>query len=308
MALSQVRGASRPRWRWQRDHWGYVCVMPAILWVAVLFLVPLVSAVLTSLEQETPDGAVFVGPRNYERILLGSFARTLFWPSFWRTLGFTLASVLLHLLVGLILAVMVNNAPWRTLFRGIVLIPWVMPGVVVAFIWLWMYQPQYGAINGLLTQLGLGEWRTAWLGQPATALPAVLLAGVWRHSVFDTMMLLAGLQAIARDYYEAASIDGADRWQSFLFVTLPILRPIILTITLFDFIWSFGAFDLIWLMTGGGPMDQSHVLGTLVYRTGFRYVDIGEASAIATMMFLFVAIAAVAYVALARRLTPEHFE
>jgi multiple sugar transport system permease protein len=308
MAVEQARDARRPGWRWRREYWGYVCVMPAILWVAALFLVPLSSAILTSLEQDTPDGAVFVGLQNYERILLGTFARTLFWPSFGRTVGFTVAAVLSHLLVGLILAVLVNNAPWRTLFRGIVLIPWVMPGVVVAFIWLWMYQPQYGAVNGLLTHLGLGEWRTAWLGQPATALPAVLLASVWRHSVFDTMMLLAGLQAISKDYYEAAGIDGAGRWQAFRFVTLPMLRTIILTITLFDFIWSFGAFDLIWLMTGGGPMDSSHVLGTLVYRTGFRYVDIGEASAIATMMFVFVAIAAVSYVLIAQRLTPEHFE
>jgi multiple sugar transport system permease protein len=306
VASERALPAARPRWRC--EYWGYVCVLPSILWVAALFLVPLASALLTSLQRDTSDGAIFVGLDNYDRILVGTFARTLFWPSFWRTLGFTLTSVLLHLVVGLILAVLVNNAPWRTLFRGVVLIPWVMPGVVVAFIWLWMYQPQYGAINGLLTNLGLGQWRTAWLGQPATALPAVMLAGVWRHSVFDTMMLLAGLQAISKDYYEAAGIDGAGRWQAFRYVTLPMLRTIILTITLFDFIWSFGAFDLIWLMTGGGPMDQSHVLGTLVYRTGFRYVDIGEASAIAAMMFLFVAVAAVGYVLIAQRLTPENFE
>lgn len=307
MAESAVVAARRAR-RWRREYWGYVCVLPAVLWIGGMLLVPLVSALLTSLERETADGTVFVGLDNFGRILLGDFARTLFWPSFWRTVGFTLSAVVLHLLVGLALALLVNNAPWRTLFRGIVLVPWVMPGVVVAFIWLWMYQPQYGALNGLLTHLGLGAWRSAWLGQPATALPSVLVASVWRHSVFDTMMLLAGLQAISRDFYEAASIDGAGRWQSFRHVTLPMLRGIVLTITLFDFIWSFGAFDLIWLMTGGGPMDSSHVLGTLVYRTGFRYVDIGEASATATMMFLFVAVAAVGYVALAQRLAPENFE
>ncbi|HLH75027.1 MAG TPA: sugar ABC transporter permease [Chloroflexota bacterium] len=308
MVESGLRATRRRRWKWRREYWGYVCVIPAIAWIVGVMLVPLIDVLLISLQNAAPSGSSYAGLAHYQQILTGNFGQTLFWPSTWRTVWFTVGSVVSHLVVGLGLALLVNNVRWRALFRGIVLIPWVMPGIVVAFIWLWMYQDQYGMINGALSHLGLAQWRQAWLGQAGTALPAVLVANVWRHSVFDTIMFLAGLQGIPRDYYEAASMDGAGAWQSFRHVTIPALRSITLTVTLLDFIWSFGAFDLIWLMTGGGPMDTTHVLGTLVYRTAFRYIDVPEGAAVATVMFVFIAVAAVGYVWLSRRLAPEDLQ
>jgi len=248
-------------------------------------------------------GRVFtwIGLGNYRELLETS----LFWQVLWQTVAFTLGSVIFHLVLGIGLALLLHariNSRIRNLFRGLLIIPWLFAPTVAGMIWVLLLSP-FGVVNGFLSSLGLlsPNQTINWLGSPNTSLLSVTAMNIWRAYPFFMVMLLAGLQAIPEEVYEAADIDGTTSLQKFWFITIPALRGIILTIVLLDSIWTFRAFDPVYVMTGGGPVNSSQVLPTIIYFDAFQKLRTGYASAEAVVMFLILFGFSVLYVRRAAR-------
>ena len=258
---------------------------PSLLILAALLLYPLVDVVRLSFYDSNLQREVWVGLGNYAALV----EDPLFWRAFGQTVIFTFFSVALHLVIGLGLALLLNlpiNRTFRTVARGLLIVPWLLAPIVAGMIWVLMLAP-FGVANGLLASLGLLDPAAAfsWLGDPSTALGSVTAMNVWRAFPFFMVMLLAGLQAIPRQLYEAAEIDGASLFRQFWHVTLPQLRGVMATVVLLDSIWTFRAFDPVFVMTGGGPAHASEVLPTAIYFDGFQKLRFGYASAEAVVMF-----------------------
>jgi ABC-type sugar transport system permease subunit len=233
------------------------------------------------------------GLGNYRRLFHDSQVA----DSIFRTVTWTVVSVLLQFLIGLAVALALRG-PFRgrPAVRMLLLVPWATPAVVGALAWKWVYHGQYGLLNALLGTAGLGGLERAWLGDPSTALGAVIAANVWRGFPFIAVMLGAALANVPAELHEAASIDGASRWQELRYVTLPQLRPAILLATLLSGIWTFNNFSTIYILTGGGPAGRTDILVTFVYRNGFQYFEFGYAAALSVMLFVIVLVPSVAYV------------
>ncbi|HEY9301685.1 MAG TPA: sugar ABC transporter permease, partial [Phormidium sp.] len=179
----------------------------------------------------------------------------------------------------------------RSLVRTAAIIPWALPTALIGLAWAWIFNDQFGVVNDILLRLGLIQTGINWLGNPTLALLAVIIADVWKTTPFISILLLAGLQSISADLYEAHSIDGATPWQSFYKITLPLLMPQILIALLFRFAQSFGVFDLIAVMTGGGTGGATEVVSLYIYSTVMRYLDFGYGSALVVVTFLLLILA-----------------
>jgi multiple sugar transport system permease protein len=210
-----------------------------------------------------------------------------FWQTILNTTVFTLSSLVLELVLGMGVALMLNQAfRGRGIVRTIAIIPWALPTALIALTWRWIFNDQYGVWNDILLRLGIIDQGINWLGQPTTAMMAVIAADVWKTTSFVSILLLAGLQSIPEDLYEAHSIDGASTWQSFRQITLPLLLPQILIATLFRFAQAFGIFDLVQVMTGGGPAGSTEMVSLYIYSTVMRYLDFGYGAALVVVTFL----------------------
>ncbi len=271
--------------------------LPAALVSALVLVVPLANVVLMSVQQEVAGGGFeFVGLRNFRE--LG--ADPLFFKALRNTTVFTLGSVALHVILGLGAALLLNQQiRARRLFRVIALIPWMFSSVVVAGTWRWLLNSQFGPVNDVFRRVGLPD-SIEWLGSVALAMPSVVLANAWRGFPFVMVMCLAGLQAIPREQYEAAAVDGAAAWARFLYVTLPNLRFVLSISAVLDIIWNFKYFDLVMLMTNGGPASSTEVVVTLVYRNAFEFFRFGYAAAQAVVVFLILAAFTTVYARLLR--------
>lgn len=268
---------------------------PSLLILVALMVYPFVEVLRLSFHTSNLREEVWVGLANYARLA----ADSLFWQAFWQTVMFTAFSVVLHLVIGLGLALLLNmriNRAFRSLARGILIVPWLLAPTVAGMIWVLMLAP-FGVINGLLAGLGIIDPAAtiSWLGDPSTALGSVTAMNVWRAFPFFMVMLLAGLQAVPRELYEAAQIDGASWFRQFWHITLPQLRSVITTVVLLDSIWTFRAFDPVFVMTGGGPAHASEVLPTVIYFAGFQKLEFGYASAQAVVMFAVLFVASAVY-------------
>ncbi len=283
------------------DHrLGYLFILPLVVLVLALVGYPLVSAVYVSLtEKYVGYPARFVGLKNYADLSRDP----VFHKVVWNSALFTVASVAVKLVIGLVMALSLHRAlAARRLVRGILLLPWVVPTVITALTWHWMFDALHGFINVSLESVGLIAEPIAWLGQPATAMMAVITVNIWRGFPFFGVSLLAGLQAIPRDLYEAAAVDGASPAQRFRHVTLPGLRPVILVTTLISTIFTLNDFNIVYVMTRGGPGIATHVLATYTYETGFQALRWGKAVAVSMYLMPLVALL---IVILARHLTRE---
>ncbi len=283
------------------DAWvGYLFVLPLVVLVLALVAYPLGSAVYVSLtEKYVGYPARFVGLKNY----LALSRDPVFHKVVWNSALFTVVSVAAKIVIGLLMALALHRTlAARRLVRGFLLLPWVVPTVITALAWHWMFDALRGVINVSLQGAGLIAEPIAWLGQPATAMAAVIAVNIWRGFPFFGVSLLAGLQAIPRDLYEAASVDGASAVQQFLHVTLPALRPVIFVTTLISTIFTLNDFNIVYVMTRGGPGIATHVLATYTYETGFQALRWGKAVAISMYLMPLVA---VLIVLVARRLTRE---
>jgi multiple sugar transport system permease protein len=284
------------RQRFRHEIQAYAFLGPALLLLGLLMVYPLGQVVRMSFYEMNLRKENWIGLGNYAEIL----SAPLFWQVLWQTVLFTLGSVVFHLIIGMGLALLLHtkiNTKIRNFFRGLFIIPWLFAPTVAGMIWVLMLSP-FGVLNGLLATLGLlGSNDTInWLGSPATALLSVTAMNIWRAFPFFMVMLLAGLQAIPEEIYEAADIDGTTGWQKFWYITIPGLSGIILTIVLLDFIWTFRAFDPVYVMTGGGPVNSSQVLPTIIYFDAFQKLKFGYASAEAVIMFLILFAVSVVYV------------
>lgn len=257
---------------------GYVA--PATALFSLLMLYPMITVLRYSLQ----DGAItkravsFVGLENYRTI----FADPVFWQAVGHTLYFTLMSVIFHLLIGLAFALMLNseriNPTIRSVLRVLYILPWLFTAVIIAIIWRLLLDPN-GVINGVLIALHIVDFKVEWFSSTKTALHALTFANIWAGYPLYMVSLLAGLQGISRDLYEAADIDGANGFQKFLYVTIPQLRPIMISIALLDFIWTMQVFPLVWMTTGGGPIYSTEVLSTYTYKLAFSSYEFSLASA-----------------------------
>ena len=272
------------RSREQRTAW--IFLLPALLLLLFVFGYPIARAFWLSLFTKnlgTELQPIFSGLGNYARMA----GDGRFWQSFWTTTVFTTASVVLELLMGLGIALVLNQQfLGRSFVRTIAILPWALPTALIGLAWAWIFNDQFGVVNDILLRLGLIQTGINWLGDPVLAMMAVIFADVWKTTPFISILLLAGLQSISPALYEAHSIDGATPWQSFRQITLPLLMPQILIALLFRFAQAFGIFDVIAVMTGGGPGGATEVVSLYIYSTVMRYLDFGYGAALVVVTFL----------------------
>ena len=287
----------------RRARAGYWFVAPATLVLLLVLVVPVIHVLYESFVWTT-SSRVRVAPslRNYAALVEDEVVRV----AAANTVTFTVVSVLGHLVIGLAVALLLNQEiRGRAVFRNLALLPWMLPPAVVATGWAWLYHNPFGMLNPLLTALGLLSTPRAWLASPDTALGAVIVANLWRGFPFISLILLAGLQAIPNALYEAAGVDGAGAWARFRHVTLPGLKRVMLIALTLDVINTVKYFDLIWVMTAGGPANRTEVLSTLIYRLAFQFFRTGRAAALAMVMVAALAVFSIFYVRLTVRTAAE---
>ncbi|HIL09049.1 MAG TPA: sugar ABC transporter permease [Candidatus Latescibacteria bacterium] len=230
-------------------------------------------------------GDEFVGMANYAK-LLGS--RT-FVNSIWSSVRFTVYSLPVAFVLGLGMALIFNEIKkYRPVFTGFLLVPWAIAPVVTGYMWRWLFHDSFGLINYGLLSLGIIDTNIAWLAQPDTAVGAVVVANVWRFMPYITIMLLAGLQGVSTELYEAAHVDGANIFERFFHVTLPQLKHVIGVVFLFATIWMVNDFALIFIMTEGGPAKATQVVPITIYRIAFEHLRLGKGAAAALILLLFL--------------------
>ncbi|MBD1825276.1 sugar ABC transporter permease [Cyanobacteria bacterium FACHB-DQ100] len=270
---------------------GWFLTIPALVILALVFAYPILRAFWQSLF------AINLGTQlNPQFAGLSNFGRMAQDGRFWRTMlnstVFTFASVFLELILGMGIALVLNQKfRGRGTVRTIAILPWALPTALIALGWTWIFNDQYGIVNDILLRLGLVKTGVNWLGDPTLAMIAVILADVWKTTPFISILLLAGLQSISNDLYEAQAIDGASPWQSFRQITLPLLMPQVVIALLFRLAQSFGIFDLISVMTGGGPGGATETVSLYIYSTVMRYLDFGYGAALVVVTFLLLVLA-----------------
>lgn len=288
-ALSRPRAARRAaRFKESLTGWGFAA--PNLVLMAIFLFLPIAWAFVLSLQETQGFGdPEWVGLDNYATLV----SDPVFWQSLANTVVFTLATVPIELAAGLGLAVLLNSVlPARGLFRTIIVIPMVISGVASGMIAVILFYESNGLINKVLTAIGLSP--VGWQSQGTPAMVSVVIAAIWLRVGFNMIIYLAGLQSISPELYEAARIDGADRWQQFRSVTVPLVGPSTFFLLIMNVIASFQVFDLIFVMTGGGPGNSTSVLVTYAYRNGFQIREQGYGAAlgivilIITLIFTFI--------------------
>ena len=268
----------------------YILVAPTLLVIGVILLYPMFRGFVLSFHNHVltrPLEQGFIGFDNY----IAMFHDPIFWLSLRKTFWWVVASVFFQLLLGLGTALLLNEKfRGRALARGLVLIPWVMPSVVSGLMWAWIFDGTFGLANDILMKLGIISENIPWLGNAKTAFPVVIMTNIWKGFPFFAISILAGLQSIPKDLYEAAEIDGAGVWRRFLTVTMPHLRPVIITTTVLRLIWTANTTDLIFTMTKGGPGYTTHVLALYTYLKAWSELDFGYSSTMAIFLMLLLLI------------------
>jgi len=261
-------------------------LFPVIFIMGLVILFPLLRGFYLSLLRYKlidPEGPSFIGPANYVHILQDK----VLGEAFLNTLVFSVASVIGGFLLGLILAILLDaNIKFPRFFRGMAMTPWIVPYIVVAFLFLFMFNFDVGIINHTLRSLGIIPKNLAWLANPKLSMAAVVTANVWNQTPFYMLMLLAGLQSIPSEIKEAAIIDGANGVQLFWNITIPHLQNIIVITTILMLIRNFNSFPLIWTMTGGGPVYSTTTLAIYIYRLAFSDFEIGYAATVGIIWLL----------------------
>lgn len=281
---------------------------PTLLLVAGLILVPIISSVFTSATERHGAETVFVGLDNYTALI----GDALFHKGVLNSFVFTAYAEIFKVVFGLIAALMLHHMRrGRAILAGVILLPWVIPTVVTAFTWRSLLDPIFGSVNVLLTDFGIGpalaaiglvdKWPAEWLSDPTLAMPAVILVNVWKGIPFFTVTFLAGLKAIDGNLHEAAMVDGASAWQRFVHITLPGLRNVMIVTTLLSSIWTFNNFDLIWLMTQGGPGDATAPYVMVAYSKAIQQLQLGAGAAVTLVMLPIIAVLVVILVRMMRR-------
>lgn len=279
------------RLRVNRNFLAIWFMLPAAIFLVLFLGYPLFLGVWMSFTDERIGRAgVFVGLENYEWLKDDS----IFWLSVFNTLLYTIVASAIKFAIGLYLALLLNrHMPFKAMIRSIVLIPFIVPTVLSAIAFWWIYDSQFSIISWSLIKLGWIDHNINFLGDSTNARASVIFANIWRGVPFVAITLLAGLQTVSPSLYEAAVLDGATSWQRFRYITYPLLTPIIAVVMTFSVLFTFTDFQLIWALTRGGPVNATHLMATLSYQRGILSGRLGEGAAIATAMipFLLAAIA-----------------
>ncbi|TAX48232.1 sugar ABC transporter permease (plasmid) [Rhizobium leguminosarum] len=265
---------------------GFLFMLPAAVFLVCFLTYPLGLGVwLGFTDTRIGRDGIFIGLENYQFLMDDS----VFWLSVFNTILYTSVASVLKFALGLWLAMLLNqHLPFKSFFRAIVLLPWVVPTVLSALAFWWIYDSQFSIISWSLMQLGLISGPINFLGDPINARISVIVANVWRGIPFVAISLLAGLQTIPASLQEAASLDGATSWQRFRYVTLPMLTPIIAVVMTFSVLFTFTDFQLIYVLTKGGPVNATHLMATLSFQRGIPGGQLGEGAAIAVAMVPFL--------------------
>ncbi len=269
-----------------RDVLGFLFMLPAAVFLLCFLTYPLGLGVwLGFTDTRIGREGIFIGLENYEFL----WDDSVFWLSVFNTVLYTAVASVLKFGLGLWLALLLNeHLPFKSLFRAIILLPWVVPTVLSALAFWWIYDSQFSIISWSFIKLGLIDQPINFLGDPTNARISVIAANVWRGIPFVAISLLAGLQTIPASLQEAASLDGATSWQRFRYVTLPMLTPIIAVVMTFSVLFTFTDFQLIYVLTKGGPVNATHLMATLSFQRAIPGGQLGEGAAIAVAMIPFL--------------------
>ena len=267
---------------------GVALVLPALFWIGLLVAYPFVMALYYSVSNTVVgQTGTFIGLANFRALLAdGTFRHTL-----QNSVVFTVSAVAAKTILGVLLALILHRKlRFKRLVRGLVLLPFVIPTALSTLGWLWMFDSLYSVITWtvnhvMLGPLGFTPIEVPWLGSPGLAMVAVVVVNVWRGLPFFAVTVLAGLTAIPTEFYEAAEADGAGRWGRFWHVTYPLLKPILAVVILFSTIFTFADFNIVYVLTRGGPVNTTHLFATLAYQTGLMGGNLGQGAAISLFPF-----------------------
>jgi ABC-type sugar transport system permease subunit len=271
------------RERFWRKSIPYLFLLPQLILVGAFALYPFIYNIILSFQKFSLTGSKFVGLQNYREL----FQDRIFWTTLKNTLHYTLGTVPLTTLLALLAAIGLNQKiRGRAIYRTAYLFPNLISWVVIGLIWQWMYSVDYGFFNQILRRLGFSEVK--WLLNPKLTIPSIVVASVWHDLGYYMVILLAGLQSISESYYEAASIDGANTWQKFKSITLPLLRPMLFIVFVLSMINSFKVFDQIYVMTNGGPGRASLMIVNYIISVALEEMKLGYASTISVILFIVI--------------------
>jgi multiple sugar transport system permease protein len=251
--------------------------------MVVLLAYPFVLAVWISLtDRVLGEPGKFIGLGNYLKLLQDPLFRQTVWNSF----IYTISTVFLKMLLGIVLALLLNQEmPARNIIRGALLLPWIVPTSLSVLTWLWMFDSLFSVVNYILLGLGLIAKKIPWLGDPFWAMVSVIIVNTWRGLPFFAVSFLAGLMTIPKELYEAAETDGARAFRQFWHITLPLLQPVIAVVVLFSTIWTFADFQIVYILTHGGPINATQIFATMAYDVALVAGRIGEGSGISLFLF-----------------------
>jgi raffinose/stachyose/melibiose transport system permease protein len=301
MEATRGRTTSRRIGRhWATYRAGYLFLLPAVALYAMFMIYPFFQSIYLSFTDWNGADPVknWVGLENYRNL----WSDDLLWKSLWHNAIWVVIGTLGPLILGFLLAVLLAVRPRGfTLFRTVYFMPQVLSSVVIAIVWGWIYNPLFGILNKGLDAVGLDAWTRGWLGDPDWALYAVLVAAMWAQTGFVFVIFLAGLQNVSRDLIEAATLDGANAWQRFWDVTLPQMANVVNVVAALLLIGGFSVFDIIFVMTGGGPANATEVIATYAYTEAFRLNHVGYASTLTLVMTVLTLVASVVFIRLRER-------
>ena len=281
------RRSTRRRFVRHKSWIAFLMALPLIALIGALVVYPAFYSLYLAMLNKGME--YFVGLGNFSFL----FRRDLFWMVVKQSVIFAVSAVIFKALIGFVVAHFVHNIPAKgqRKWRGMLLVPWVIPPAMSTLCWFWLFDPSYSAFNWLLTRLGFSA--VPWLGDPLWARFSVILVNVWYGAPFFLIMYLAALKSVPEQLYEAAAIDGANWWQKIWYVTLPMMRNIIAITVLFSLIVTFANFDIVRILTAGGPIDQTHVFATWSFLLGIEGGDIALGAAVSLFMFPILAVAAI---------------
>jgi multiple sugar transport system permease protein len=279
-----------------KDRWLlWVFLAPTILLMGVMLYYPMIGTVIESFHDTSfinPEPR-FVGWTLYEKV----WNSRQFPEVVWNSIVWTLGVVIIQNILGFFAAMLLNQRlPGQGLMRALVLLPFVLPGVVTAILWRFMYDPQLGLINSLLMRFGILEENAAWLASTDTAMAAVIFVAVWKGFPFSMLIYLAALQNVDKSQLEAATIDGAGAWRRLIDVTLPAIRDVVVVNIVLTLILTFNYFDIVWVLTRGGPQNATHIFPTKIFETGFGQFRFGDAAVYGVFSILILAVLVAFYV------------
>ncbi len=273
---------------------AFYFVLPTMLLIGGLLFFPIGKAFVDSLYKSTlvlikPQ---FVGLGNYLKIV----KTDVFWQVLWHSIVWTVVVINFQFLIGLGSALLLDKYfPGRNVIRGIIILPWIIPGVIAGMLWILLYDPQLGMINRILYELGIIKNYVTWLADQRTALFAVIFVAIWKGFPFSALMYMAALQGVNQDLIDAATIDGAGKWGQFFYVIIPAISPVIRITLLLTAIWTFNYFEIIYVMTRGGPGNTTHIFPTYIYNVGFKQFRFGLAASYALITFVMLLIFSLRY-------------